>query len=294
VYAVTFTAANAGLLGAVAQTVFKQMQSGILVVPLTAAVLTRRWSIAALVAGAYGYGFLQYSEAATHRSAGHGGTFLAVAAVSALVYLAARGRSRQARFLRTLAVVLLVVGAFFGVRDAAPEGSSIATVTQVADGGNDSTAFRANVWGAAADAIAQRPFFGGQFSGSIAVEVDGYVESELLVHNDLLQLALDGGLLAAGLYLYLVIDVNRRALRGYQQLRRAGLVAHRQLLLTAFIGFDAFVTVGLFNPAVFMASVASMGFVLYSWIRVLERVAVEADDAPEGQERPLSAELVTT
>jgi O-antigen/teichoic acid export membrane protein len=279
IYAVAFIAANAGLLGAVAPTVFKQMQSGILVVPLVAAVLTRRWWAAVAVGGAYAFGFLNYSEAATNRSAGHGGTYLAVAAVAALVYLAVRGRTRRSRLLRTAAVILLLVGGFLMVRDAAPRSSSIATVTAVAHEGNDSSAFRANVWGAALEEIAHRPLLGGQFSGSIAVHVEGYVETELLVHNDLLQLALDGGLLAAGLYLFIVIDVNRRALRGYQELRRHRLVAHRQLLLTAFIGFDAFVIVGVFNPAIFMASVSSVGFVMYALIRVLERVR---PDEPAG------------
>jgi O-antigen ligase len=271
-YAVVFAAANADLLGAVAPTVFKQMQSSILIVPLVASVLTRRWAAASVVGGAYAFGFLQYSEAAANRSAGHGGTYVVVAAVAGLVYLVVRGATRWSRVFRAGAVLLFVVGGFLAVRDTAPEDSSIASVTAAADEGNDSTTFRADVWSAAAEEIAQRPVFGGQFSGSIAVTVEKYTDADLLVHNDLLQLAMDGGLMAAGLYVFIVIDVNRRALRGYQDLRRFGLTAHRQLLLTAFVGFDAFVTVGIFNPALFTPSVATMGFAMYAVIRVLERV----------------------
>jgi O-antigen/teichoic acid export membrane protein len=287
VYALAFAAGNAGALGAAAQTVFKQMQSGILIIPLAAALLSRRFGLAVVIGAAYAYGFLQYSGAATHRSAGHGGTFLAVAAVALLVHLATRGTTRRSRLLRVLAVLLFVVAGFYTVRDAAPEGSSIASVTAVADDGNDSTAFRANVWGAAVEQISQRPLLGGQLSGSIAVEVDGYVEDELLVHNDLLQLALDGGLLAAGLYVFLIVDANRRALRGYQRLRSDGLGSHHRLLLTALIGFDAFVTVGIFNPAVFMASVSTVGFATYALIRVLERVTVDEETVVPAPERVL-------
>jgi O-antigen/teichoic acid export membrane protein len=287
IYAGTFAAANAGLLGEAAPTFFKQMQSGLLIVPLVAAVATRRWLIAGFVAATYAYGFLHYSGADTYREAGHGGTYVVVAGVATLVYVATRGRSRTTRVLRLVGCVLLAVGAFLAVREVAPPSSSIASVTAAAEGGNESSTFRGDVWSAAVDEIAQRPLLGGQLSGSIVVTVDKYSESDLLVHNDLLQLAMDGGLPAAFLYLVVVIDVNRRALRGYQRLRGAGRGAHHQLLLTAFVGFDAFVVVGVFNPALFVPSLATVGFAMYALIRVLERVVVDVPVAAPETERVL-------
>jgi O-antigen ligase len=289
VYATTFAAANLGLLGATAPTFFKQMQSGILVIPLVAAVLSRRWALAAIVAATYAYGFLHYTGAEAQRDAGHGGTYLVVAATAGLVYLACRGANRRARLFRTVAVVVLLAGSFLVVRESAPPTSTAGSVASAARGGNESSEFRADVWGAALSKIAERPLLGSAFAGSIAVTVDKYTQSELLVHNDLLQLALDGGLLAACLYLFVIIDANRRALRGYQALRHAKMSDHGRLLLLAFIGFDAFIVVGLFNPAMFTASISSVGFAMYVLIRLLERSAVDHNrDVPRRSTKRLA------
>ena len=179
---------------------------------------------------------------------------------------------------------MLLAGTFLVVREAAPPTSTAGSVAAMSQGG-ESSEFRVDVWGAAWTQIKERPLIGGAFAGSITVTVTKYSESELLVHNDLLQLALDGGLIAAGLYLFVIIDANRRALRGYQALRRSRMADHARLLLLAFIGFDTFVVVGLFNPAMFTASISSVGFAMYVLVRLLERSTVAEDRRPGRRSR---------
>jgi O-antigen ligase len=177
------------------------------------------------------------------------GTYPAVALTAILTLFATQRRASRRRPYVMALIALLVVGvAVLNLsRSVAFVGGYFSEV-----GKQDNSQTRLDLWQMGIGYVERSPVFGSFFAGEMSVPVKLYGAGQpyfqVPLHNDFLEIAYGGGLVALALFLGWGAATDVTVIRRYQgfvatgQLRRAGLL--RALL----VAFNCWLAAALFNP----------------------------------------------
>jgi hypothetical protein len=257
-YVLVYLAARLGLrpLSLVA---YSKEKGFLLAIAPTAAFVTRRWWVLAFEAAALLAIFLQQPAA----------TFAVVVAAVIITNTLLSARSSA---VKAAALAMLCVSLFFGfsLAFASARQSTLITKYFKTVGKDDNTPFRLVLLQKGTAEVRQHPVLGTNFSGEVGIETNFPGAARFApAHNDFLQLAMAGGMVALGLYVFWIMTTNRAVLRHYHQLREAGAHNSARLLRVLVTGYNAFLFSSLFNPLLAGVGVAVLFFILYSSMNVL-------------------------
>lgn len=180
------------------------------------------------------------------------------------------------------AVVLVCVLAFTtgtALYLHADEASRAASTYFQAVGKTDNTPVRKALLDDARQRLASEPLLGEAFAGELAshAKLSGQ-HAYVPAHNDYLELATGGGLVALALFVGWVIATNNDMVGRYYELARAGDVEQAQLLRTMLLAYNTFVLIAAANP---MLSQVGLGTALFS-LYALMRAVGPAESASSG------------
>lgn len=135
-------------------------------------------------------------------------------------------------------------------------------------GKDDNSAFRREMLETGIEQVRARPLVGQRFTGGFALPTSFRAgRAQVLPHNDFLEIALAGGLLGLFLFLGVAGFMNLVAIRQYTQLGNAGCPMQQALVGTLIVGFNACLSVALFQPVLFEVGTGAMFFLLCACVR---------------------------
>ncbi len=235
---------------------YAKEQAFLLTIGPAAAVITRRWYlVAAEVLQLIGIFFFHPT-----------GTF-AIALLVILVTCIVLSRARTiVRSLALGALLCVMTLGFFSVFTSTSGKSSFVDIYFQIVGGKNNTPFRRYIVKSAIAAVKAHPLLGTNFTGPISFRTPFPGAARYAPpHNDLVQLAVSGGLIAAALYVDWLVVVNYSLARKYKMLLSEN-PANAAVLRVLAIAFNVFVTTSLFNPLLDQVGIAVMFFLIYGSI----------------------------
>ena len=147
-------------------------------------------------------------------------------------------------------------------------------------GKSDNSDFRREMLKLGVEQLRESPVIGSNFTAGFALPTKFRVGREaVLPHNDFLELALAGGLVALGLFLGWAMATNVYVLKRHRLLVQAGADARARLVWALLLAFNACLSVALFQPVLFEMGTVTLFFLLYACLRQ----ACEGADDPPGQ-----------
>jgi O-antigen ligase len=151
-------------------------------------------------------------------------------------------------------------------------------------GKDDNSDFRREMLKLGVERVKASPVIGANFTAGFALPTRfTFFNRAVLPHNDFLQLALAGGLLALGLFVGWAAATNMLALRRYRQLVDAGADAHAQLVWVLLLAFNACLAVALFQPVLFEVGTVILFFLLFACMRMACEHRVEGEAPAEAE-----------
>lgn len=257
-YVLIYLAARLGG-GPLSVVAYSKEKAFLLALAPMAALVTRRWWFFTIELAALAIIFLEEPAA----------TFLVVIAAVAVtnMLLSARGSA-----VKVAAFALLSLSIFVGLSLVYRSGQQTTVVTKyfAAVGKLDNTPFRLVLLRKGMADVQKRPVLGTNFTGEIGIETKfPGVARFAPAHNDYLQLAMAGGIVALALYLYWVQATNRAVHTSYHLLVAAGDLQSARLLRVLVTGFNAFLFSSIFNPLLAGVGIAVMFFLLYGSMTLL-------------------------
>lgn len=238
---------------------YSKEKSFLLALAPLAAFVTRRWWLFTIELVALTIIFLEEPAA----------TFVVVVAAVAVtnMLLSARGSA-----VKVAAFALLTMSIFVGLSLVYRSGQQATLITRyfAAVGKLDNTPFRLVLLRKGMAEVRARPVLGTNFTGEVGIETKfPGVARFAPAHNDYLQLAMAGGIVALAMYLYWVQATNRGVHTSYHRLVEAGEVQSARLLRVLVTGFNAFLFSSIFNPLLAGVGIAVMFFLLYGSMALL-------------------------
>lgn len=151
-------------------------------------------------------------------------------------------------------------------------------------GKDDNSDFRREMLKLGVERVKTSPVIGANFTAGFALPTRFTFNRAVLPHNDFLQLALAGGLLALGLFVGWAAATNLFALRRHRQLVDAGADGRARLVWALLLAFNACLAVALFQPVLFEVGTVTLFFLLFCCMRMAcERRVEEEAPAPSGR-----------
>lgn len=246
---------------------FTKERSFLLAVAPMAALVAGRRRIALLEVMAIIAIFLEHPAA----------TFPATAAVVAFTIFVLSSRSALLRVLAVLTFSASVLLGFTQTLTASDSSTLTDKYFSVVNKANN-TSFRTDLLNKGIAEIGRSPLYGTNFTGELAIRTSFPGEARFAPpHNDYLQLAMGGGLIALTMYVAWFVLVNRRALKTYRYLTRTENKEQAALLRVLLVGFNGFLAGSLFNPLLAGVGTAAAFFLLSGAIMTLCRHATRAD-----------------
>lgn len=148
-------------------------------------------------------------------------------------------------------------------------------------GKSDNSDFRREMLRLGVDQVKESPLIGGNFTKGFALPTRfRFYGAAVLPHNDFLELALAGGLLALGLFAGWAAATNVYVLRRHRQLVDAGAEERARLVWVLLLSFNACLAVGLFQPVLFEVGTVMLFFLFFSSLRVACEQPVDGEAAP--------------
>jgi hypothetical protein len=136
-------------------------------------------------------------------------------------------------------------------------------------GKDDNSDFRREMLKLGVERVKASPVIGANFTGGFALPTRfTFFNRAVLPHNDFLQLALAGGLLALGLFVGWAAATNLLALRRHRELVEAGANTRARLVWVLLLAFNACLAVGLFQPVLFEVGTVTLFFLLFTCMRM--------------------------
>jgi O-antigen ligase len=265
--------ASSGLVAAISNAdpsaTYRHPRAFLIAMALATAVVLRRWVIALILGALTAFIVAKYPAA----------TYIATAFTAGVVLFATRPKVDARRvgiIVGLLAIFVVVVAVNFG--------KSIDVVqryfTDVGKQSNVQT--RLDFWTFAIRQIGRSPLLGSMFRGEMAVPVrllgaSGPVD-RIPLHNDYLQIAYGGGIVALALFLGWAVATNVHAFRRYRVALEVSPVK-AQMIRVLLVGYDAWLVVALFNPLLLDLSLSTSLFIIYG---LMMTVAVSIPSGSEG------------
>ena len=101
---------------------------------------------------------------------------------------------------------------------------------------------------------------------TVPVSLDGRTSVQLPLHNDYLQLALGGGVVAMGLFLGWAVATNVLVVRRLQMLWHADRRDHATLLRILLVAYNTWMCIALFNPLLQSIGTSAALFAIYGML----------------------------
>lgn len=238
---------------------FSKEKAFLLVIAPMAALFSRRRSLLFLDLFAIGLILLENPAA----------TFVVTAVAVATTNVILGTRSRALRAFAILGLLVSIALGFGQVLGTASQQRNVVARYFQTVGKADNTAFRRALLKAGLAEVRRHPLVGSSFTGELGIHTNFPGEAAFAqVHNDYLQIAMGGGLVALSLYLAWVVAVNRLAGRRYRALREAGDIELANLLRVLTTGFNAFMMGSLFNPLLTSVGMAAVCFLIFGALMV--------------------------
>lgn len=263
----------------VSDSVFSHLKAFLIVMALGGAWILARRLLLAVSAGLTFIIFLVYPA----------GTYV-VALLIALITLVATGKRRgRLRAAAMAGLTLALVGAvyFQVVGTGSSRSTSLVRAYFKAVQKTDNTSTRGGLWTEAIAEIRGSPFFGSGFTGDISLpgRLNGR-DVEVPPHNDLLQIAMGGGLVAMALLVGWLVTTNVVVVRRYWRFIDAGRSPPAQLVRLLLVGYNAFWAIALLNPMVSQVGVHAGLLAIYAlMMSVLAPALPQASASDEHQPR---------
>lgn len=147
-------------------------------------------------------------------------------------------------------------------------------------GKSDNSEFRREMLKLGLEQARRSPVIGANFTAGFALPTKFRAGHQVVLpHNDYLELALAGGLLALGLFLGWALGTNTFAMRRYRVMVEAGAVAQARVVWVLLIGFNACLSIGLFQPVLFEVGTVTMFFLIYGCLRLTCEAVLEPPEA---------------
>ncbi len=123
---------------------------------------------------------------------------------------------------------------------------------------------RLDLWTQGIEQIRASPLVGHAFTGemTVPIELEG-VPTRLALHQDYLNLALGGGVLAVALFAAWAVATNLWTLRHIRHARMLGNGAQASLLRVLLVGFNAWLVVAAFNSLLETVGTSAALFAMY-------------------------------
>lgn len=245
--------ASSGLfVGLSAAGSYKHPKAFLIALAFAGALLTRRRGRLVLLCALAGVIVVEYPAA----------TYVAVAVTAATTIFVSRPTATPGRAYVIGAVLVAVVVVGFlnlGRTGALVEGY----LEDVGKPSNVDT--RVDLWRQGIERVKASPLVGSSFAGEMTVPVslDGRVLVQLALHNDYLELALGGGVVALALFLAWAIATNVLVVRRQAVLWRTGRREHATLLRVLLVAYNSWMCVALFNPLLQSVGTSAALFAVY-------------------------------
>jgi hypothetical protein len=250
--------------------VFRHEKSFLIAMALAAAWLLRRWVLFAALAGMTILLFLAYPA----------GTYVLAAAIALATLVMTGRRSGRARTygMAALVVTLAVAVPLQVTGERAGGTSSLGSKYFKAVGKTDNTETRAHLWGLAVDRIRRSPVVGSGFTGdvSLSVPLSGR-KTAVPPHNDFLQIAMGGGLVAMFLLLGWMVTTNALVLRWCRAAAARRAEGTYRLLRLLLLGYNSFFAVALVNPVMSKVGLSASLMVVYAMMMSVGAPPVAGD-----------------
>ncbi len=238
---------------------YSKEKSFLLVLAPMAAFVTRRWWFLAIELLALAFVFLEEPAA----------TFVMVLAAIAVTNMLLSARSGA---VKAVAVGVLAVSVFLGFSLVFRSGQQATLITRYFEtvGKGDNTPFRLVLLRKGTAEVKAHPVLGNNFAGEIGIDTNfPGIARFAPAHNDYLQVAMAGGLVALSLFLYWSWATNRAVHSGYRRLVENGDIHSARLLRVLITSFNAFLFSALFNPLLAGVGIGVMFFLLYGSMSLL-------------------------
>ena len=260
-YVLVHLSASLGVPG-VAKGAHGHQQGFLLAAAFASAYVTRRRKLAFLELVAITAIYLLYPAATYITTAG--------AVVVTVLLLSAKRSGLRNLTIGVAVVAVLILG--FSSSLSSDQGSFANTLLPryfEAIGKSDNSDFRREMLKLGVEQVKGSPVIGANFTAGFALPTKFRAGNQVVLpHNDYLELALAGGLLALGLFLGWAASVNVLAIRRHRAQAQAGARAQAALIWTMLIGFNACLSVALFQPVLFEVGTVAVFFLMYGCMRV--------------------------
>lgn len=215
------------------------------------------------------------------------GTYVLTAVIALATLVMTGRRSGRARtFGMGALVVTLAVFVPLQVTGERATGKSLGGRYFEAVGKTDNRETRARLWGLAVERIRESPVVGSGFTGDVSLTTTLSGEKTAVPpHNDFLQIAMGGGLVALLLLGGWVVATNAAVLRWCRQAATDRAEGRYRLLRLLLLGYNSFFAVALVNPVMSKVGLGATLAVVYAMM-----MSVGAPPLPgEGDERSADA-----
>ena len=189
------------------------------------------------------------------------GTYVLVLVVTALTMFVTRPRASPARAY----VVGLAAAAVVTVGLLNLSGTVSLTQSYFQDVGKTSNVdTRLELWRKGIEQIGTSPLVGHAFTGEMTVPISQEgLPTRLALHQDYLNLALGGGVIAVGLFVTWAVLTNLQTLRRIRHARVLGHHVQASLLRVLLVGFNAWLVVAAFNSLLETVGTSAALFLIY-------------------------------
>ena len=270
-----------GEQGAAFGAVFRHEKSFLLAMALAAAWLLRRWGLLAVLGGLTVLLFVAY-PAGTYVLAG-------IIAVTTLVVTARRSGRLRTYGMAALVVALAVVIPLQVTGERAARRGSLGSTYFEAVGKTDNSETRSRLWGLAVDRIRRSPVVGSGFTGdvSLTVPLSGR-RTAVPPHNDFLQAAMGGGLLAMLLLVGWILTTNAIVVRWCRAAAARRAEGTYRLLRLLLVGYNSFFAVALVNPVMSKVGLSAALMVVYAMMMSVGAPPVAAEQGTGSASVPVA------
>jgi hypothetical protein len=270
---------NSGIVPHLAQyKQFRNAQFAIVMIGLTAAIVTRRWPLVAALVALEAINFAAYPSA----------TSILCGVAGIVTFSLTKPHGSHARPYLFAALALLVTMFALAHISRAEE---ITGDYFLAVGKTNANAGRVAVWTTGIEQWKSSPFVGNLFTGGTVAQTFRTRNGQMLqlpFHNDYVLFLREGGMLGLGLLVALILGLNLTLARAHRRFSMQGRDTRAGLVRVLMVGFNCFFVAAAFNPVLEGVSRAAVVGTMYGLAMLVCRDDASTWEAPVAEAAPLN------